>query len=113
MYICICVEIYIHVYLCVGVGVYDICLPMSSMVICEDGVAWLTGDRGAGKGMSKDVCFGNGAGCALCIDGNGYCKPTGGTISVSKVDGIGGLDAYYYLSVMGEVKTVKTVGSVN
>jgi uncharacterized protein YwbE len=57
----------------------------------------------AGLGFAKDQCFGEASDCALCITGNGYCKPTGGSISVSKIDGVGGLSDYYYLNVMGEV----------
>lgn len=38
-----------------------------------------------------------------CIDGEGYAKPTGGSISVSRVHGMSNLDHYYYLSIMGEV----------
>jgi len=38
-----------------------------------------------------------------CIDGEGYAKPTGGSISVSRVHGMGNLDHYYYLSIMGDV----------
>jgi len=56
-----------------------------------------------GLGYAQDQCFGVASDCALCINGNGYCKPTGGSISVSKVDGVGGLSDYYYLNVMGEV----------
>uniref|UniRef100_A0A7S4NVH1 Carbonic anhydrase n=1 Tax=Guillardia theta TaxID=55529 RepID=A0A7S4NVH1_GUITH len=58
-----------------------------------------------GLGYSKQSCFGAKASesCALCIDGNGYCKPTGGSISLSKIDGIGGLKDYYFLSIMGAV----------
>ena len=55
---------------------------------------------GVGSGTQ---CFGEAHNCALCITGNGYCKPTGGSISVSKVDGVGGLSDFYYLNVMGEV----------
>ena len=39
----------------------------------------------------------------LCLDGEGYAKPTGGSISLSRVHGMGNLDNYYYLNVMGEV----------
>eukprot|EP00288_Rhodomonas_lens_P011576 CAMPEP_0177746422 /NCGR_PEP_ID=MMETSP0484_2-20121128/30853_1 /TAXON_ID=354590 /ORGANISM="Rhodomonas lens, Strain RHODO" /LENGTH=136 /DNA_ID=CAMNT_0019261155 /DNA_START=188 /DNA_END=595 /DNA_ORIENTATION=+ len=45
----------------------------------------------AGVGHVRDVCFGDGHDCALCIEDEGYCKPTGGSISVSKINGIGGL----------------------
>lgn len=62
-----------------------------------------------GLGYAKDQCFGTASDCALCISGNGYCKPTGGSISVSKVDGVGGLADYYYLNVMGEVGHPLTV----
>ena len=54
-------------------------------------------------GHSTDQCFGAGEDCALCMNKNSYCKPTGGSISVSRVDGIGGLADYYYLNIMGEV----------
>eukprot|EP00961_Rhodomonas_salina_P102468 1378438-Rhodomonas_salina.1 len=56
----------------------------------------------AGVGHVRDVCFGDGHDCALCIEDEGYCKPTGGSISVSKINGIGGLKGYYFLNVMGE-----------
>jgi len=39
----------------------------------------------------------------LCLNGEGYAKPTGGSISLSRVHGMGNLDNYYYLNVMGEV----------
>jgi hypothetical protein len=39
----------------------------------------------------------------LCLDGEGYAKPTGGSISLSRVHGMGNLNNYYYLNVMGEV----------
>lgn len=60
-------------------------------------------EKYAGLGFSKDVCHGTGQSCAMCIDGNGYCKSTGGALSVSRVEGIGGMDDYYFVSVMGPV----------
>jgi hypothetical protein len=51
----------------------------------------------------KDQCNGSGEGCELCVSENGYCKPTGGSISVSKIQGKGSLADYYYLNIMGEV----------
>ena len=38
-----------------------------------------------------------------CLDGEGYAKPTGGSLSVSRVHGLGNQDNYYYLNVGGEV----------
>ena len=49
---------------------------------------------------TKDQCKGSGEECELCISANGYCKPTGGSIEVSKVQGKGSLADYYYLNVM-------------
>ncbi len=49
---------------------------------------------------TKDQCKGSGEDCELCISANGYCKPTGGTIEVSKVQGKGSLSDYYFLNVM-------------
>ena len=39
----------------------------------------------------------------LCLNGEGFAKPTGGSISLSRVHGMGNLDQYYYLNVMGDV----------
>ena len=38
-----------------------------------------------------------------CLDSEGYAKPTGGSISLSRVNGLGNKEEYYYLSVMGAV----------
>jgi len=61
--------------------------------------------RHAGLGHSQAVCHGGGPGvmCSLCIEKQGYCKATGGSLSVSKIDGMGSMDNYYYLSIMGDV----------
>lgn len=40
---------------------------------------------------------------SYCLDGEGYAKPPGGSLSVSRVNGVAKNSAYYYLSVMGEV----------
>jgi hypothetical protein len=55
------------------------------------------------SGVAGDECVGSGEGCALCLTGDGYCKPTGGSLSVSKIEGKGALRDYYYLNIMGEV----------
>jgi len=38
----------------------------------------------------------------LCLNGEGYAKPTGGSISLSRVHGMGNLNNYNYLTVTGE-----------
>jgi hypothetical protein len=35
-------------------------------------------------GGPKDQCVGSGEECELCLSGNGFCKPTGGSLSVSE-----------------------------
>eukprot|EP00287_Rhodomonas_sp_CCMP768_P002762 CAMPEP_0196734564 /NCGR_PEP_ID=MMETSP1091-20130531/13265_1 /TAXON_ID=302021 /ORGANISM="Rhodomonas sp., Strain CCMP768" /LENGTH=83 /DNA_ID=CAMNT_0042078085 /DNA_START=1 /DNA_END=249 /DNA_ORIENTATION=- len=40
---------------------------------------------------------------AYCLDGEGFMKPPGGTLSVSRVNGLSTNSDYYYLNVMGEV----------
>ena len=52
---------------------------------------------------AQDQCVGSGEGCALCLNGNGFCKPTGSAFSVIRIDGKGSLSDFYYLGVMGEV----------
>jgi hypothetical protein len=47
--------------------------------------------------------LGSGEGCELCLNGAGYCKPTGSELSVSRVDGKGDLKDYYYLDILGPV----------
>lgn len=54
-------------------------------------------------GGSTDQCLGSGEGCELCLNGAGYCKPTGSELSVSRVDGKGDLKDYYYLDILGPV----------
>lgn len=54
-------------------------------------------------GKSQQQCVGSGEDCALCLDGNGFCKPTGSSLGLSRVDGVGGLADYYYLNVLGDV----------
>ena len=38
----------------------------------------------------------------LCLNGEGYAKPTSGSISLSRVHGMGNLNNYNYLTVTGE-----------
>ena len=59
----------------------------------------------AGLGLAQSVCTGGGPGqmCGLCIEKEGYCKGTGSTLSVSKIDGVGQMSKYYFLSIMCEV----------
>ena len=54
-------------------------------------------------GKSQQQCVGSGEDCALCLDGNGFCKPTGSSLGLSRVDGVGGQADYYYLNVLGDV----------
>ena len=61
-----------------------------------------SGQSFVGVGSGKQ-CVGSGVSCALCLTGNGQCKATMSSIEVNKIDGVGGLKDYYYISVMGAV----------
>ena len=39
----------------------------------------------------------------LCLNGEGFAKPTGGSIGLSRVHGKGNQGEYYFLSIDGEV----------
>eukprot|EP00291_Cryptomonas_curvata_P013564 CAMPEP_0172187616 /NCGR_PEP_ID=MMETSP1050-20130122/21443_1 /TAXON_ID=233186 /ORGANISM="Cryptomonas curvata, Strain CCAP979/52" /LENGTH=484 /DNA_ID=CAMNT_0012861971 /DNA_START=23 /DNA_END=1474 /DNA_ORIENTATION=+ len=60
--------------------------------------------RETGLGFHKGTCFAEGAteGCALCITGDGLCKPLLGSTTVKKVDGMAGMDEFYFLYIMGD-----------
>ncbi len=76
----------------------------------SDGASGATGATGKARPIFTAIarafatqCLTEADPTTLCLNGEGFAKPTGGSISLSRVHGMGNLDQYYYLNVMGDV----------
>ena len=48
-------------------------------------------------------CQGPAFDCAQCMEGNGFCRPAGGSIHLTKVDGVGKFKDYYFLTAVSSL----------